>query len=284
MNYDPHKSFGYPVLRPLEPNSIAEDADYIEAAFQASIGMLFDVKKAHVLIDYKFATSLSELKSKINTGVAGYFLRVECPATYLAITEEVKEHGLLRLPGDDMRGDVMVTGFIVAKCRMKIQSDKINPEFGFKEFTVEPGFVLALAFPETYYLEKDTFRPITSIFDYREDNNLPEGRFMVDLDEDYVQIRVHPEQKKTFKVATDVNDESSLHGQAAFLSSVALTAVILMLKKLEEDDESVKEKKWAKVLMSKPEYDATGDHLTVAQDILKNPIKRSNRACFSRGK
>ena len=283
MKYDPHKSFGYPVLRPPLHLASPESRDYLEVAFQASIDMLLSKDRLEEFeIDYQFNNSLDALKQKIKEGKASYFIRVECPATYYASTNEVSDSGSFFIQGDLLRDQVIVSSFVLAKEAADISSPKINPEFGLDTFSVIAGNVLAITPPKVYYVEKDMFRPIVSLFDFRE-QDVPMGEFRVNLEEDYVKIDVNTRQKKIFQRAIDRKDHGGEHARSSFIASVAMTAVVRMVQELQTEDGKAEHanKKWAKVLAARyPDYENSSP-IEVAQKILRQPIKTLNENCFS---
>ncbi len=282
MQYDAHKSFGYPVLSPLAEGETSEDADYLGVIFQASIRPEIKVEKeVKVAINYSLQTSLVALKEKIAEGSAAYFLHITCPATHFSKLLEVKASddgkksgGEWKIPAEGLRGDVFVSSFILSKKDIEIHSDRINPEFGFDTFSVSSGSVLAIRPPESFYIDKDLFRPITSLFIWRNDEELEDGEFRVDLEDDYIHIRVNLEQEKRLRKIMEQGEGP----YSAFLSSIVLSAFSHMLISLKSNSsEDYEDTRWAKVLKNKYPNWHEGDSLVMAQNILKKPIKNLHR-------
>ena len=275
MLYDPNKSFGYPVLSPLTSDG---SADYIGVAFQASISpeVVKSGEEIKICINYVLHTSLVALKDKISDGSAAYFLHIVCPATHFSELLEIEPSGSgeWKISAERLREEVFVSSFILSKKDIEIRSDKINDEFGFKQFSVPSGSVLALCTPESFYVEKDTFRPIVSLFRWVEKEGLEEGKFTVNLTKDYVCVEVNPKQAERLRQIIGKGGS----GKSAFLSSVALSTILHMLVELRgENAADYEDKKWAKVLKTKYPDWGTEQPLVLAQNILKQPIKNLHK-------
>ncbi|MGR4001491.1 MAG: hypothetical protein OD811_06890 [Alphaproteobacteria bacterium] len=273
MRYDPRKCFGYPVLRSIPHDFHAGGGDYRGVIFQVDINASIVIKEDPVkfFIEYRINFSLEAFRNKIATGEIGCFLRVECPDTYWAITEEVPDSGTLSIRADDLRGKVHVSGFILAKKKSEIISDRINPEFGSDRFTVESGQVLALSEPITYYIDKDNIRSIRSMFEFRASDDLRTGEFHVDLYDDYILIRSNKEQEQKLK-----NAIKGKNGQSIFDNSIVLIAVTSALTKLQDKEarKDFENYKWAQVLQNKCPKLKDADPLAEAQRILGLPLGR----------
>ena len=277
MKHDPRKCFGYPVLRYPAPSPGMGGRDYEGASFQVIIQPTLDVTRTpeKISIDYRVNLSLMALQDKFSTGEIARFLRVECRDTYLTMTEEVSDSGRLLIDAGNLRGRVEVSAFILAKKETEIVSDSINPEFGGDRFVAKAGQVLALSEPVVFCADRDVQRRLRSIFEFDPKDHLMKGEFRVNLDKQYVYIESCPEQEQELKRAL-----KSGSGEAVFDSSVALSAVILMLTKLQNKDTAgdYANYKWAQVVQSKyPRLlNSDSDALAGAQEILDRPLGRLN--------
>ena len=182
MKYDSDKSFGYPVL--------SEDSDdYVKSAFQPSF--LFDLDDedpSYFKLKYQFSTSVREIQELIGKGAAAYWIKISCRSTFYSKLYEVSENGEILIDGKKLRDTVEFSGYVIAKTSCSLKSKKVNPEFGYDEFPVSNGQVLALARPITYVTEKEFWKPISSIFEYRVDDNLKNGEFTIDIEDEYVHV------------------------------------------------------------------------------------------------
>jgi hypothetical protein len=242
MKYDVEKSFGYPVLS-------THSDDYLKSDFQADIEFNINAENPkEFLVDYTFACGLKEMRELVTKGQAAYWLKVACRATFYSKMHEVKAAGVLQLDGHDLRDLVEFSGFVIAKNDGKLASERINPEFGFNSFEFSNGQVLAQAAPTVYVTDKEFWKPISSVFEYRHNDELKDGEYTIDLDneEGFVQIFANENQCKSFK-----DFEKTKEGKIILLNTVFTIAVSKMVEALKEKPEDYTDKKWARILIAK---------------------------------
>jgi hypothetical protein len=240
MKYDPDKSFGYPVLT-------RHSDDYIKSTFQTEIG--FDINPSNpreFIIEYELACSVPEIREFVKSGNAAYWIKISCRKTFYSKLIEVNAIGTLVIEGKYLRDVVDITGYIIAKKDSVLSSAKINPEFGYSSFEVINGQVLAQGVPVTYVTEKEFWKPLSSIFQYKPSDDLKDGEFTVDLDDEYVWILAQSQQLKKFEEFSQ-----SQEGKIILLNTVFFAALIHMIDALNENAEQYSEKKWAKILLAK---------------------------------
>jgi len=242
MKYDPDKSFGYPVLT-------AHSDDYLKSSFQTEFD--FNINKDNpkeFLIEYTFVCGVRELIEFVRQGNASYWMKVTCRSTFYSKMYEVTASGMLKIDGHNLRDSVELSGYIIGKKYAEFQSTKIHPEFGYSAFSVSNGQVLAQGVPRIYVTEKEFWKPLSSIFQYRPDDDLKDGEFTVDLDNDdgYVWIIARQDQKKKLQ-----DFQQSKDGKTILLNTVFFAAVSQMIEALKERPEQYSDKKWAKILMAK---------------------------------
>jgi hypothetical protein len=276
MKYDPLKSFGYPVLRPLMQGESPDQADYPRTSFQPSFSFGIDRNDpGNFNVSYDFTgLSLKALKEAVEAGSAKYVVRIECKATYFAVTHEVGVEGDLQIEGNKLRDWVDLSGYIVANGDCKISSKQINEEFGFTDFTALDGSILAWSQPTTYSVEKDFYKNIRSIFEYREDESIHIGKFFINLDEDYVFIHAHPTQIRFLRGA-----ETTDKARILLLNAVVFPVVLQMAIKLKEDPDDALSKRWGNIFAAKcaaNKIDYSGDPNLTAQSLLARPLKMLN--------
>lgn len=240
MKYDPEKSFGYPVLS-------ADSDDYIKSSFQTSF--TFDLNReclTEFKLDYTLKLGLKAMKELIDNDFASYWIKVACRATFYSKMYEVEEDGTLIIDGTMLRDSVEFSGFIIAKSELTLTSTKINPEFGYDSFVAHSGQVLAQESPSVYIIDKDFWRPISSIFEYKSDEDLKSGEFTLDLEEQYVTIFASNDQLTRFK-----QFEKSPSGRVVLLNTVYFVAVSKMIDAINEQPDEYEQKKWAQILEAK---------------------------------
>jgi len=242
MKYDPDKSFGYPVLT-------TDGDDYIKADFQAGID--FNVNPDNpkqFIVDYTLMCSVKELRDLIKSGNAAYWIKISCRSTFYSKLYEVGDDGTLVLDGHEFRDMVEFSTFIIGKKDCILQSEKINPEFGYNSFAVANGQVLAQAIPRAFVTDKEFWKPISSIFEYRRNDDLKDGEYTIDLaaDSGFVEIFATESQCQNFK-----DFEKTKEGKAILLNTVFFVAVSKMIEALQDKPEDYVDKKWARILQAK---------------------------------
>lgn len=275
MKYDPEKSFGYPVL------SVDND-DYIKSSFQTSF--TFDVNNENpkeFKLEYSFLCGVKGILDLISTDHAGYRIKVSCRDTFYSRMHSVPREGVLRIEGSMLRGVVEFAGLVIANRESEVQSDKINPEFGFKSFTVNNGQVLAQAPPRVYVTDKEFWKPISSIFEYRKMDDLKDGEFTVDLEDEFIQILSNSSQLQKFK-----QFEKSTDGKIVLVNSVFFVAVAKMIEVLAEKPDDYENKKWARILQAKAaskKIDLQDPKMFVAaQQLLGRPLGQLTAAILEK--
>jgi len=242
VKYDPGKSFGYPVLT-------TQSDDYIKSDFQTEIDFDTnpeDPKQFHV--DFMFSCSVKEIRDLIKDDAAAYWIKISCRSTFYSTMYEVKAAGELFLEASDLRDLVAFTGFIIGKKETRLSSAKINPEFGYSAFPVFNGQVLAQGLPKVYIADKDFWKPISSIFEYRRMDELKDGEYTIDLDADsgVVEIFANETQCQNFK-----DFEKTKEGNIILLNTVFFVAVSKMIETYSENPNDYADKKWARILVAK---------------------------------
>lgn len=241
MKYDPEKSFGYPVL------SVHKD-DYLRAAFELTVD--FDLKKddpKKFHIDYTFDCGVREMRELIEQGGAAYWIKIASRSTfYSEMFESLNVKGEIDLDGEKLRDVVEISAFIVGKKETRFRCDRINPEFGYNSFDIFNGQVLAQSVPRLYSVDKEFWKPISSIFEYMQDDQLKDGEYFVDLDAEFVQIFANQKQCQYFK-----DFEKTKEGKTVLLNTVFFSAVAKMIEVMNDRPDDYGEKKWARVLKAK---------------------------------
>lgn len=280
MKFDPRKSFGYPVLRP-------DSDDYIRSAFQVDINFNLDsADPSKFVIGYGFHCGVRELIEFVKNKNAAFWIRVSCRSTFVSSMYEVEQNGTISIDGTELRDVVEICGFVIAREMAVFSSKKINEEFGYDSFEVLQGQVMALSSPSSYVVEKDFWKPLQSIFEYRVGEDLKEGEFFVELDaaSGIVEIIAHDALIKQLNAF-----EKSQEGKSLLINSVFFPTVVQMILRIQESKdstESVLEKKWAKILTAKAaakKIDLMHPRVAlVAQRLLDFPLQKLTSSQFER--
>jgi hypothetical protein len=264
MKFDKNKTFPYPVLRPYCD-------DYIDAEFQTTVD--FEVAKDSLSADISYNLSSDEIQHQISVGNAKFVSIVSCRDTYFREVLESDETKILaKFDLGSLRGEVRVDSYIVAvKLIPQFCSADINQEFGRDSFSYSPGDVLAQDETQLFYMDRDLFKPVTSVFELVKNDSLSGGEWKVGLEEEHVQIEVSPQMKESMDYAR--NDKTN---QIILLNSIYIMAVMQTLQKLKEGEGDYDDKRWARVIKEQLHnfgWDlAAHDPYILAQRLMKYPL------------
>ena len=271
MKYDEYKAFPYPVLR---PNS----DDYLDCDFQTTVN--FSTEKQMILVDVSFAISSPEILEQVELGNAEFVAMVSCRDTYfqhMIRTNERKTQASFAM--GDLKGAVVVNPYVIVKNQIKnYTSPDINPEFGIEAFIFNEGDVLAQDQAEFFYFDQESFKPITSLFDFVYRDNQPDGEW--GIDSDHIQIVLSKKTKETIDNAR----ASNFKNKVILMNSIYFSAVMQAVQKIQHPDKAYEDKKWAKVFEKNAHNKncnlENDDAYVIAQTLLQYPLKRMNEYVF----
>jgi hypothetical protein len=207
MQFDIGRAFPYPVLR----HGVD---DYLDGEFQASVEFQQADSASDITLNIAFGLSVDEIREAIEARDASFVAVVSCRDTYFR--RAIQTHGDVlqdKFPAGGLRGRVDVYPYVIVdKIIPQFSSKLINPEFGGGPFRFEVGALLAVEQPKAVYLDRDLFRPISSVFELAKNENLSPGEWRVDLSGDLVRIAVHPSTKEKIDVfrAVKIRDVARL--------------------------------------------------------------------------
>jgi hypothetical protein len=262
MKFDRSKAFPYPVLRPYSD-------DYLDVEFQALAEFVIDNTEMKVSCNY--VVSSDELIEQVEIGNACFVSVISCRETYFreVIKSPVAEVSV-SLDPDALRGEVLVDSYIVAiKDIVGFKSPDINAEFGSSSFNFSPGQVLAQEEPHVIYVDRDLYKPISSVFELVRNDALRMAEWRVALDQDQVQIEVSSAMKEAIDTA-----RNNTISKSVLINSLYFSAVVHVLQQIKDGGDY--EYKWAKVVerqLHNLNLDlATTDAYIIAQKLMKYPL------------
>lgn len=273
MKYDEYKAFPYPVLR-------LNSDDYLDCDFQTTVN--FSTEKQMILVDVSFAISSPEILEQVELGNAEFVAMVSCRDTYfqhMIRTNERKTQASFAM--GDLKGAVVVNPYVIVKNQIKnYTSPDINPEFGIEAFIFNEGDVLAQDQAEFFYFDQESFKPITSLFDFVYRDNQPDGEWGIDFDSDHIQIVLSKKTKETIDNAR----ASNFKNKVILMNSIYFSAVMQAVQKIQHPDKAYEDKKWAKVFEKNAHNKncnlENDDAYVIAQTLLQYPLKRMNEYVF----
>jgi hypothetical protein len=278
MKFDPQKSFGYPVLRP-------GSEDYLQAGFQSGLTLgINENNETEYVLAYDIAIGVAEIRALVLNKSARVVIEVTCRTTFFSKLFELESlKGSVTLDANQIRERLELSCYAITNKKIpKFHSDKINPEFGGSTVAFPHYAVLACDAPINYWVEREVFKNITSIFDYRVDNALGEGLWRLNLEENRVQIILSQAQLEILKHA-----ESEKKNQVIIANAIVFAAVTEMVNVLKFSQDH-HELRWAQIVSAKcsalgilvgPKTDA----IDTAQKLMARPLSMLNLKVFKAG-
>ena len=275
MKFDKYKAFPYPVLR---PNS----DDYKESEFQATVD--FTIVEKAIKAEIRFALSCEEIKNAIDLGVAEYICIVSCRDTYYQ--KIIKSNNATIDAEFDigvLRGEVRVDPYVVATKNIPdfISSD-INPEFGSGPFNFLEGDVLAQDETQVFYIDRDLFKSVTSVFDLVANKELQDDIWTVSYDQNHIPIQVSLKLKESIDNAR--NDPKK---RIILKNSIYFAAVMQAIQKLKDPAENFEGKKWADIIKKQAHNKNIDldnhDAYLIAEHLMERPIIQLESHVFCGG-
>ena len=266
MRFDTQKGFPYPVLRP-------DIDDYENGAFQTTVDIVRSESDKKIKVSVHVALSIDEIKEEVARGRAAVSIIIACRETYFrdAIVttkfdiEKSFDSGLFR-------GEVEISPFIVAvKPISKFRCRDINSEFKSKEFSFEIGQVLAADEPKIVYIDRELFKPISSILQLVKQDTLVGYDWRLRFDEPKIQVLLSSEAKQVVDQA-----RNSRGNRAVLINSIYFAALIEAVHKLRDEPDNFGNLRWAKILTQQCHNAGieleTREPCEIVQRLLKSPL------------
>lgn len=281
MKYVPNRLFGYPVL----DDESLETADYPNKLITPKINLILnseDITK--YTVKYELTLNSSTLNKLINEKKANYVIRVSCNASLFSQSEICGANGSFDILGDNLREKIEISVFLVASesLTLKSQNNEFHPDFEGEEFCISKGMVLAYPAPVVYFISKENFMDVTSIFEWKRKPNQKNGTFDVGISDQKIEIISSEAQTKIFKDWMRRNDSKYIAYNSIFLS--ALTHAIEHLK---NDPDSYSDNRWANIILTKCENKDIDiekkSALEISQRLLNSPLELLNKIISSNG-
>ncbi|MDA8907066.1 hypothetical protein OAT86_01115 [Planktomarina sp.] len=272
MKYFPFKSFGYPVLAPHSGDQDG-DEDYVGHTFEPSFYVTVPPDKPNVIrIEVENYFSVPSIKLAVTSKNAMLLLNVSCRDTFFSKCFEVPiAGGTIEMQGDMLSGQVDYSLFIRADKKFILKSDDINHEFGYKEFEVSPGSLIAQSATWRFLVNKEFYRNPRSIITINVDPELKDGEFIVSLDNPYIEVSTSAKLNKQVNgmMASEISKTYAINALYVPVVTHALTVL--------EQREELLENKWAQVLTSqlatiRQDHDVRDERHNEAQALFRFPL------------
>ena len=268
MKWIANKTFPHPVL---SDEALPPERDYVGRTFQVTPSLEIVPDSQLSRLKMVFALSEESLRSLIAAGRAKYATEIHCRDTFV---RRLLMTGDSEVSANFKKGElhrrVEISSYVV--CTDNVgghKSPNFHPEFGDLAFNFNHGDVLATAYPSVYYVEQDPEPALGTIFELSSTGR-KRGVFLVDLENDNIQIVMHEEDAGKFKA-----QQNNSHRWPSLLASVYLSACCEALRAMsanEDHDDRI----WCGVI--RRELEKQGIQLTalnaldVAQKLLEQPV------------
>jgi hypothetical protein len=273
MQFDTLRAFPYPVLRP-------DIDDYVDGDIQVTVDFEPTAEGVEVTAKVSFTVSVPEIEDLVAKGKAVYAIVFACRDTYYRHVEKVDHADFhVKFPPGYLRGEVQVFPYITTVEKIEdYESALINPEFGDGPFTFEIGSVLAVDRPQAVYIDKDVFRPLTSLFELVKNDYITGYEWRVDASNDKVCIQVIDALKTKIDAARNTSQN-----KAILLNSIYFAAVMHCIETIKAGE--APEKRWAEIIEQKIHNAgidlASHDTYLVAEKLMQFPFKLVDTYVFA---
>ena len=272
MRYQAYKSFGYPVLSPHGGES-ATDADYVGHTFEPSFNILVPPDDPEIIrIEVEPYLSVASIILAVTSRKASLLLLISCRETFFSSCEPIEvTGGTVELDGNKLSGKVELSLFIRTQKDLSITSEDINSEFGYDNFDVKTGSIIAQSELWEFFVQKEFYRNPRSIITININEELQDGEFTVSLDNPYIEVSTSENLNK--KLNGMITSQKS---KAYAINSVYVPVITHALSVLDERKELI-ENKWAQILTSqlatiKKDYDVREERHNEAQALFRFPL------------
>jgi hypothetical protein len=268
MKFDRNKTFPYPVLRPYSD-------DYVDVEFQTNVDLSSNGSIVSAEISYR--VSSVELIELIKVGDARFVSIVSCRETYFRDVISTGESQVAKIfDVGNLRGEVKVDSYIVAVKRIpSFSSADINSEFGRTSFAFTSGDVLAQEETAVFFIDRDLFKPVTSVFDLVKNAEFSDGEWRINLDEDHIQIVISTAMKESID-----NARNNTSMKVILLNSIYFSAAVHAIQRLKDFGGDYEERKWGRVFFRQIHNNGLDlintDAYVLAQKLMKFPLKVLN--------
>lgn len=277
MKYVKSKSWPWPVLR-------HGSSDYKRSEFQCApeLSKIEGTTQLHLEADFYLGDR--NLDGLIAKGYARYALLVSCSTTHFRKYLESAEPRIEWYAEDGrLAGRVEITPFVVAHLRIdNFKAPNWHEDYADRSFAIEPGAVLAIDLPASYWVVSADETPISSVFLVAAEDGVAPGTWRCDWqrDPDLVTILLHPAELERFQEAR--SHAAARQTAVYILNGIYLPALAWLLTEADRaEQDELAGARWFDALAAalaradcRPLGEPDADRLVDAQKILRQPFGR----------
>jgi hypothetical protein len=273
MKFDSRKTFPHPVLRP-------NNDDYCSSDFQTNADWTIGKNKVQLSIIY--ALSSKEILEEVQKGNAEFVSVISCRDTFFSSIITGKDFSKqVEFQASNFRGEVAITPFIVIKKPIhNFYSHDFNPEYQTKSFALVPGDILAQDEPQVFYIDRELFKPVTSLFDLVAKQELDEKEWKLGWNQNHIQIQVSKNVKKHLD-----NARNNPNNKIILLNSIYFAAVLQAIVLLKYSPDDYEDYKWSDVIEKQILNNGLDlnkdDPYIIAQKLMQYPMPKLKKVMIS---
>lgn len=274
MKFDKNKAFPYPVLRP-------HSDDFVDREFQSTADFLIEGKTVKVEVTY--ALSSKDIKQLIKNKDAVYVSVLACRDTYFSVALPSSETVIAKeFDSGLFKGEVQVRSYIQIVNDIEFTSNEIHADFGTDPIKYTKADIIAQDETDTFYFDRDLFKPLTSVYDLVKNDKLSGGSWELNFEQDHVQIQVSPDMKESID-----NARNSTANRAILINSLLFASVMQSIEKLKLGEGNYDEYKWAKIITQSAHNNSIDiynhDSYLTAEKLMKHPLTILDNYVFKKG-
>ena len=274
MRFDSQVVYPHPVLR-------SDVNDYADGDFQVTSERAVSADDMSVEISANYELSVPELEALVDAGTASVGILLNCRDTFFREIFPLNkdEKTKILIDGGRLHGEVTMIPIIYANSSINgFFSDDFAEDYADLKFDFVPGDLLAHEEPSVFWLEREAFEPVESIFSVTTMAQKTGFEWGVNLDEDQIKIEVSLELSELIQTARNTPANTLV-----LINSIIFSALQSAVEYLQNDMEI--DLKWANVIRQKClnlgmlDVDAEEPHL-LTQRLLDRPIEKLANVLF----
>ena len=274
MRFDAGKAWPHPVLRPPSYGD-----DYPRAEFEVEIIVERVRGSTAVEVNAVFELSDPGLLQLVADQAARYALLIKASRTHFRdLMHSDGKHINKVFPGGALSGRTEFIPFLVCTRDLAaFRADGWHPDFSGRFFDIAAGSVLAEDIPKDYWIDTADEAPFGSIFGHKPREDLANGRWEYEIEEDRIWIVMSNSDTERYRAARSrVNNEP----EAQYLmNGLYLPALIAVLNEVDQNADDYRDSRWFSQLDQRLEDEGcqplgseSANRLVDAQKVLDQPF------------
>ena len=224
----------------------------------------------YIIMSVTFELESAFIRRLITKKKAEFFTLIKCVRTYKREVRRTFDTKItLRLPLAEYADKITITPYIASTASINpFRSAEHHEEFSDAQISLPAGAILARGFDSE--LTVDSLKTLSAAIWFVDNDNLKEGEYEIDVNDDYINIKMHRETRSKVESLRRSNVN-------ALFPSIYMAALTHAIQTLRENED----RKWAEALTKtlKDHGIEIGEQMEensyrYAQQLLKYPLNR----------